>query len=103
MGPGRDRTPTPGSAVRLASVARHVTDCATRPGDDFSNEYHSKNLAKQTTIIIKRIHIANVCLIESTVKTFDSVINYLTKLIFELSFLRISHNAGHRNTQKTQY
>ena len=26
MGPG------PGSAVRHASVARHVTDCATRPG-----------------------------------------------------------------------
>ena len=24
---------TPGSAVRLASVARHVTDCATRPGN----------------------------------------------------------------------
>ena len=23
---------TPGSAVRLASVARHNTDCATRPG-----------------------------------------------------------------------
>ena len=23
---------TPGSAVRYASVARHVTDCATRPG-----------------------------------------------------------------------
>ena len=23
---------TPGSAVRLASVARHVTDCATQPG-----------------------------------------------------------------------
>ena len=23
---------TPGSAVRLSSVARHVTDCATRPG-----------------------------------------------------------------------
>ena len=23
---------TPGSAVRLASVARHVTDCAMRPG-----------------------------------------------------------------------
>ena len=23
---------TPGPAVRLASVARHVTDCATRPG-----------------------------------------------------------------------
>ena len=24
---------TPGSAVRNVSVARHVTDCATRPGD----------------------------------------------------------------------
>ena len=23
---------TPGSAIRLASVARHVTDCATLPG-----------------------------------------------------------------------
>ena len=23
---------TPGSAVRLASVARHATDCATQPG-----------------------------------------------------------------------
>ena len=31
MGPGRDRTRDPGSAVRLAAVARHVTDCATRP------------------------------------------------------------------------
>ena len=26
---------TPGSAVRLASVARHVTDCPTRPGNCF--------------------------------------------------------------------
>ena len=26
---------TPGSAIRLASVARHVMDCATRP-DNFS-------------------------------------------------------------------
>ena len=25
---------TPGSAVRQASVARHVTDCATRPGNE---------------------------------------------------------------------
>ena len=32
MGPHRDRTRDPGSAVRHASVARHVTDCATRPG-----------------------------------------------------------------------
>ena len=27
---------TPGSAVRHASVARHVTDCATRPGKERS-------------------------------------------------------------------
>ena len=32
MRPGRDPTRDHGSAVRLASVARHVTDCATRPG-----------------------------------------------------------------------
>ena len=30
---------TPGSAVRHASVARHVTDCATRPGLLFDSEY----------------------------------------------------------------
>ena len=35
MGPGRDRTPTPGSAVSFASVTRHVTDCATRPCKPF--------------------------------------------------------------------
>ena len=32
MEPGRDRTMPSGSAVRHASVARHVTDCATQPG-----------------------------------------------------------------------
>ena len=32
MRPGRDQTHEPGSAVRLTSVARHVTDCATQPG-----------------------------------------------------------------------
>ena len=32
MGPAGIELATPGSAVRLASVARHVTDCATRPG-----------------------------------------------------------------------
>ena len=26
---------TPGSAVRFASVARHITDCATRPDEYF--------------------------------------------------------------------
>ena len=25
---------TPGSAVRFTSVARHITDCATRPGKE---------------------------------------------------------------------
>ena len=32
MGPGQDQTGNPGSAVRLASIARYVTDCTTRPG-----------------------------------------------------------------------
>ena len=27
---------TPGSAVRLTSVARHIADCATRPGKKMS-------------------------------------------------------------------
>ena len=30
---------TPGLAVRLASVARNFTDCATRPGADFFLKY----------------------------------------------------------------
>ena len=34
MRPGWDQTHDPGSAVRLASVARHVTDCAMQPGYD---------------------------------------------------------------------
>ena len=33
MGLGQDQTRTPGSAVRLTSAARHVTDCAMRPGN----------------------------------------------------------------------
>ena len=38
MGPGQDQNRAPGFAVSLASVARHVTNCATRPGkkDRFS-------------------------------------------------------------------
>ena len=31
MGPGWDRIRDPGSAARLASVASHITDCATGP------------------------------------------------------------------------
>ena len=36
MGLGRDRTRDPGIAVRHASVARHGTDCPTRPGVSLS-------------------------------------------------------------------
>ena len=38
MGPGRDRTRDPWIYSQLASVARQVTDCATRPGDDDDND-----------------------------------------------------------------
>ena len=31
---------TPGSAVKLTSVARHVTDCAMRPGSDCKTEFY---------------------------------------------------------------
>ena len=34
MGLGRDQTRYPESAVRLASVARHVTHCAKQPSDN---------------------------------------------------------------------
>ena len=40
---------TPGSAVRHASVARHVTDCATRPGIccGYSKEpFHGKHMSR---------------------------------------------------------
>ena len=37
---------TPGTAVRLASVARHVTDCATRPGPTHDNPGLQKYLAE---------------------------------------------------------
>ena len=39
MGPGRDRTRDPWIAVRHASVDRHVTDCATRPGPKRHHAY----------------------------------------------------------------
>ena len=43
---------TPGSAVRLASVARHVTNCATRPGHfeirpDILSELFAKLISRQ--------------------------------------------------------
>ena len=40
---------TPGSAVRHASVARHVTDCATRPGQS-SGETMQKKMGGGLTI-----------------------------------------------------
>ena len=44
---------TPGSAVRLASVARHITDCATRPGALTSAAYiqvHSIDFSWKQTL-----------------------------------------------------
>ena len=37
MGPARIELATPGSEIRLTSVARHVTDCAMWPGIKFWN------------------------------------------------------------------
>ena len=44
---------TPGSAVRLASVARHVTDCATRPGYSFNCDGCLRVLPKLTEMASK--------------------------------------------------
>ena len=50
---------TPGSVVRLASVARHVTDCATRPGD--MKLYHKKSIrAIYDTCLIEFIYHINI-------------------------------------------
>ena len=46
---------TPGSAVRHASVARHITDCATRPGVVISYSFSPSNL-----LTIKVCHSAIV-------------------------------------------
>ena len=43
---------TPGSAVRHASVARHVTDCATRPGDPWSCGKWDKHDCKNSHVVI---------------------------------------------------
>ena len=53
MGPGRDRTRDPGSAVRLASVAIHVTNCAVRPGlITFVNRLESQTIPIQLLDLI---------------------------------------------------
>ena len=35
---------TPGSAVRHASVARHVTDCVAQPGNNGIMQYHENSM-----------------------------------------------------------
>ena len=49
MGPGRDLTRDPGSAVRLASVARHVTDCAMQPSQ---TGYTNKSILESSHIVM---------------------------------------------------
>ena len=41
---------TPGSAIRLISVARHVTNCATRPGQKLENRSKRKQIDLLTTV-----------------------------------------------------
>ena len=48
---------TPGSAVRHASVARHVTDCATRPGHFFDMKIKKKMGLKIVRSARNRTHI----------------------------------------------
>ena len=49
---------TPGSAVRHASVARHVTDCATRPGNGNCSIFNfSKICSHESLILAKFVHM----------------------------------------------
>ena len=50
METGRDRTRDPGIAVRHASVARHVTDSATRPGITHSELIVKYNIGLKTLL-----------------------------------------------------
>ena len=54
---------TPGSSVRHASVARHVTDCATRPGIDYSKTCVKQPLSKTEKLVFK----TNYCLSDSVI------------------------------------
>ena len=57
IGPGRVELAIPGSAVRYASVARHVTDCATRPGLCF---FHIQKCALVHIRIKSKIGVVNL-------------------------------------------
>ena len=57
---------TPGSAVRLASVARPVTDCATRPGSKID-----KTKVLKTGDNSMQVKNTTVCLLGAFCNTFD--------------------------------
>ena len=63
---------TPGSAVRHASVARHVTDCATRPGKVYDMKnfcYHCVSLMK----LLSQEEQALMQLLEDTLRQQDKL------------------------------
>ena len=56
---------TPGSAIRHASVARHVTDCATRPGKEedklfkYIHEARDENETRLAVLWIAQLFVMN--------------------------------------------
>ena len=68
---------TPGAAVRLASVARHVTDCATRPLNFYKLHVASFKMDKKQD---------RLCIF-TTAFTFEQV-----NLIFEASQLELCYS-----------
>ena len=83
---------TPGSAVRHASVARHVTDCATRPGKkrmilryhflDFAlgNSYFPSTLKLWNELDTQDRTLPTISRFKSNIKTIPDKILYYTNV-----------------------
>ena len=55
---------TPGSAVRLASVARTVTDCATRPGEIGLKNQNTELLHLCTLMLMLKPNLAKPTVVQ---------------------------------------
>ena len=86
---------TPGCAVRHASVARHVTDCATRPGKGIINP-----IQKSNTVDMKdHLSYRGITLSNSMYKLYRSVINdSLSKWVEDSDMLADKQNRFRNKT-----
>ena len=69
---------TPGSAVRLASVARHVTDCATRPGTMMAIHLHAYRGLIQCVLAGMILEIHSIFGLFGSQNVFRTKIEFIT-------------------------